>query len=329
MKVFIDTNMLLDMYHLSGPDLEELRKFVKLIENGKIDLLLPQQVVDEYWRNRESVIADALKRFRETKAQTTIPNIIRTYAEAVELRESAGKVNSMVGELTARARADIENGALKADEIVGELFSAVQVAAIDDEIVTRARRRIELGNPPGKKGSLGDAINWEWLMSNVPADEASPLCVLSADGDYESELVNGQLREFLLREWHGTHPDCAASLDKSLPEFLEREFPDIKLADEVEKSVAIERLENARGFMSVHRALSRLTTYDDFSEAEVRRLLKAYVGNNQIYWIIHDEDVEAFAYKLLGLAESEEALELTPDLWALLGDEPFWQPLPT
>src|SRR5882757_3295608 len=96
MKVFIDTNILLDIYHLSGPDLEELRKLTKMVEKGKVELLVSQQVVDEFWRNRERVIADALKRFRESKATAQIPNIIRTYPESKDLREAVDKVNNIV-----------------------------------------------------------------------------------------------------------------------------------------------------------------------------------------------------------------------------------------
>jgi predicted nucleic acid-binding protein len=48
MKVFIDTNILLDLYHMSGPDLEELGKLKKVLEKGKVELLLSNQVEDEF-----------------------------------------------------------------------------------------------------------------------------------------------------------------------------------------------------------------------------------------------------------------------------------------
>ena len=35
MKVFIDTNILLDFYHLSGSDLDELQKLVQLVKEGR------------------------------------------------------------------------------------------------------------------------------------------------------------------------------------------------------------------------------------------------------------------------------------------------------
>ena len=160
MKVFIDTNILLDIYHLSGPDLEELRKLVKLSERKKVELLVSQQVEDEFWRNREGVIADALKNFRESKAISKVPNIIRSYPEAQVLRDSVNLVNETVKKLNQIVSKDIEDKTLKADEILTELFSAIKVGEISDEIMNRARLRADIGNPPGKKGSMGDAINW-------------------------------------------------------------------------------------------------------------------------------------------------------------------------
>jgi predicted nucleic acid-binding protein len=164
MRVFIDTNILLDIYHLSGADLDELAKLVDLVKSGKVTLLVPQQVMDEFWRNREGVIADALKRFRESKAQATIPNVLRSYPSALKLRQAVDAVNEMVRDLTLQVTADIHSNALKADQIISELFSSSEVHTVPEPVVSRARLRVDLGNPPGKKGSMGDAINWEWLI---------------------------------------------------------------------------------------------------------------------------------------------------------------------
>lgn len=38
MNLFIDANIFLDFYHLSGGDIEELKKLVALVENGDIVL---------------------------------------------------------------------------------------------------------------------------------------------------------------------------------------------------------------------------------------------------------------------------------------------------
>jgi hypothetical protein len=58
---------------------------------------------------------------------------------------------------------------------------------------------MSVGNPPGKKGSLGDAINWEALLENVPDGE--DLYLIADDRDYFSVLDENKPREFLIREW--------------------------------------------------------------------------------------------------------------------------------
>lgn len=52
-NLFIDTNIFLSFYHLSGEDLEELDKLAVLIKKKQVQLLLPRQVRDEFYRNRE------------------------------------------------------------------------------------------------------------------------------------------------------------------------------------------------------------------------------------------------------------------------------------
>ena len=67
MHIFIDANIFLDFYRLSYGDLEELRKIAKLTENEKITLYLSELLVDEYSRNRENAIAQAVNQFKNSK----------------------------------------------------------------------------------------------------------------------------------------------------------------------------------------------------------------------------------------------------------------------
>lgn len=320
MKVFIDTNILLDIYHLSGPDLEELRKLKKMVQEDKVELLVSSQVVDEFWRNRERVILDAMKTFRESKATAKVPNIIRIYPQAKELKLAVDKTNDTVKALIAKATEDIENDALRADEVIRELFSAITVGEITDEIFIRAKRRTAVGNPPGKNHSLGDAINWEWLLEQEIQFWDDELILISSDGDYESELVKGKPRGYLVREWNEKNPSCKLVLEKSLTDFLLKRFPDIQLAEEVDKIAAIERLEESSNFASTHSAISSLNKYDDFNDAEIQRIVKAYLDNGQVLWILGDADVKSFATKIVGLAKSPRVKEVSAPLRELLDD---------
>ena len=52
-----------------------------------------------------------------------------------------------------------------------------------------------MGNPPGKRNSLGDAILWEFLLANAPDKE--DIYMISGDGDFDSKLDRDKLIEFL------------------------------------------------------------------------------------------------------------------------------------
>lgn len=122
MKVFIDTNILLDLYSLSGPDLDELKIVLKLMKRNKVELLVSKQVEDEFWRNREGVIRDALKHFKETKAISKIPNIFRTNAKCSELEKAIEVVNCLARELDKEVSRETDENKLKADKLINPVI---------------------------------------------------------------------------------------------------------------------------------------------------------------------------------------------------------------
>lgn len=79
MNLFIDTNIYLTFFHFSSDDLEELKKLIVVIKEGQINLILPDQVIDEFKRNREVKIADALKDLKSKKYLT----YFRKYANII------------------------------------------------------------------------------------------------------------------------------------------------------------------------------------------------------------------------------------------------------
>ena len=303
MDIFVDTNILLELYHLSGPDLEELKKIIKLAENQQITVHLPQHVSDEFWRNRERVIRDALDTFAKTKAVHFLPNIVRTNPKANELRKAVDQVNSLAKTLRQETETEINDNKLVADKLIDSFLKLCK--PVSPEIIQRAILRKQLGNPPGKADSLGDAINWEWLLAQ--AKIISDLKIISADKDFESDLIPGTPKEFLNREWEKASPFGSLTLYKSLPAFLKYHFPDIKLAGEIDKFTAIEMLEKSLSFAATHNAIDRLEKFDDFGDNEIIRIAEAYSSNSQVRMIIGDNDVKTFAMKIIPLAKTEQA----------------------
>ena len=297
MNIFIDTNLLLDLYHLSGPDLDELKKVIKLHQTSQIKIYLPKQVKDEFYRNRERVVKESIELFEKSKASSSLPNMAKTHDRIPELRGLQESFNQLVKDIKADVTLQAVESRLKADELIEVLFDQFKEESIDQEIILKAKDRQQIGNPPGKKDSLGDAINWEWLIVSVP--ELEDLNIVSGDGDFESVLTPGAVKDFLQREWRA-RKRSEIRLFKGLPELLKEYFPDIKLSDEIDKKDAILKLESSYNFAATHAAIAKLNKYDQFNENEQLRLVNAFIENQQVNWIVGDEDVFDFAKKLLG-----------------------------
>jgi predicted nucleic acid-binding protein len=109
MDLFIDSNVLLSFYHFTGDDLEELKKLIVLLEKKKLRLYLPSQVVSEFRRNRESKIADTLKRLKEQRLNLQFPQICKDYAEYAALRELQKSYEAQHAALLNKLSEDIEN----------------------------------------------------------------------------------------------------------------------------------------------------------------------------------------------------------------------------
>ncbi|TDY22577.1 hypothetical protein B0G81_2888 [Paraburkholderia sp. BL6665CI2N2] len=204
LNLFIDTNIFLNFYHYTNDDTGVINSLIERIAEEKIVLHLPQQVSDEWERNREVKLSTAANEFSKITFPDTIPRHMHglasadLYKQAVEQAKKAR--NHLVAEATVKAR----TYGLEVDAMLNLLFEAATKYPHDLAIFELGTRRAKLGNPTGKSGSVGDQYNWEMLLSKVPADD---LYIVTKDGDYVSALggtdENGGLyaNAFLKREW--------------------------------------------------------------------------------------------------------------------------------
>ena len=199
MNIFIDTNIFLAFYYFTSDDLVQLNKLIILLRHRKVVLWLPQQVVSEFQRNREKRIFDALKSLNEQKLTSRFPALCKEYEEYDELRACQKEYNQKFTALTKRIKQDVSDNKLKADEIINTLFGLGKRLSTGEEVVKLARLRFDIGNPPGKDKSLGDAINWEALLTKAPEYEA--MHVISKDGDFYSVMDDQSGKPFLCTEW--------------------------------------------------------------------------------------------------------------------------------
>ena len=297
MNIFIDTNVFLSFYHFTSDDLEEFIKLSVLIEKGEVVLYLPEQVQHEYWRNREVKIAEALKGLKKQNLSLEFPTLCKDYEEYSMLRDLQKDFEKEHASLVSKIDTDINKNTLKADKVIEELFAKAEQIETSDKLLDLANMRVGIGNPPGKNGSLGDAINWEALLSTVPDKEE--LYFIADDKDYFSALDKDKPKEFLIREWK-KKKKSEITFYRQISFFFKEYYPHIKLASELEKELAVQMLVSSGNFEATHLAVAKLNNYQDFSESQANEIVDAALTNEQVNWIISDSDVFMFLCWLVG-----------------------------
>lgn len=315
MNLFIDTNIFLGFFHLASDDLEELKKLAELIRRKKLRVLLPEQVEREFARNRENKVADAIKRFREIKLNMQFPQLAKDYSEYAELRRLMQSFDSLHRKLLDRITEDVANATLKADAIIETLFSLAQRQSTTDEIMRLALRRRDIGDPPGKNASLGDAINWETLLVAAPRGE--DIHLVSGDGDFASELDGDKLKSVLDQEWR-EKKHSEAFFYRSLSQFFKRKFPQITLASEVATDLLIADLARSSSFATTHGIIAQLSREAEPSLSQTEVLLRIALNNSQVGWILTDNDVREYYRQLIDRCGKRLKRDLVEEVEKLL-----------
>lgn len=299
MHLFVDSNTLLHLYTYSDDSLDELQKLSNLLKNKTIVLHIPQQVVDEVRRNRDSLVVEGLKILDKMTVNQGFPRVCGAYEEEYKIMRSAvNSFNEAKAQLISKLKKDINNATLKADIIIDELFENGKIYEVADDVIKKAQNRQIAGNPPGKNNSYGDAINWESLLKEVPAQ--SDLHLVSGDGDYASALNENSFNVFLENEWANVNGG-KIHFYTSLYKYFEKNAPQISLTDEqdTEKNELIDALATSPNFATTHLIIGKLSQYPYFSDAQVRKIIDAGISNPQINRIASDHDVEGFYSKLI------------------------------
>lgn len=317
--LFVDTNVLLAFYHFTSEDLDQLRKLVDLIAKGDLRLHLPDQTVSELWRNRENKLADAIGKIRSQRLDLQFPQICKDYEEYGLLRQLQRDFEAAHARLIDRVSTDAAATTLKADAVLKDICARGTRIATDGGIVERARLRADLGNPPGKPGSVGDAVNWESLLASGP--EKEDLHFVTADRDFGSPLDGIHFSPFLAGEWSGRKGGRIVPYQK-LSDFLKAHFAQIRLASEIEKDRLIAELANSGTFSMTHGVIADLSKFAEFTNEQVAAIVRAALANNQVYWIMTDEDVNTFMRRVIAgkegtldaatLADLKERLDPPP-----------------
>ncbi len=201
--LFIDTNIFLDFYRYV--DQEEALSMLKHIDDNHDKIITGSQVEMEYKKNRQTTILGCLKDFKVV--QGAAPPAFLSHAKAVgKIKKSREEIKSRVAALTRTATAVLENPAAndRIYQACQRLFRSPGDLNLSREkklrfrIRSLARKRFILGYPPRKPGdtSMGDAINWEWIV-HCASTYNSDVVIASRDGDY-GVTHNGQQ---IINDW--------------------------------------------------------------------------------------------------------------------------------
>ena len=250
---------------------------------------LTDQVRDEFKRNREAKITDAIKRFKEFSSAVQLPSFMKGYEEYEKLEAASKKFQKLHADLLKKAAKDIKTNNLVADHLIGDIFKKAHLLKTTPMLYAKAERRMAVGNPPGKNGSIGDAINWLLLVEHIP--KGQDLYIVSDDSDFYSDIDKQDINPFLADEWADKKKSKTVCY-KTLGGFLKDHFAGVTLSFDPQKKVLIDALENSGSFAATHAIVAQMEEYKYFSLQEAKALLDAAHINSQFGWIVGDPDVK-------------------------------------
>jgi hypothetical protein len=288
-NVFIDSNIWLSLYDYSSNDLSEFNKF-KLLVNKEVNLLVTQQVKDEINRNRDAKIKSVMDKFKVNNI--TFPNICKGYTdEYKKLTKAVSDYKTSHSKIIELINNDIPNVNLHADRVIRDIFESANVLPVTEQILAQAKYRFDVGNPPGKDRSYGDAINWVTLLCEINTYE--DLHFVSSDKDYRSIIDDCCFNSFLLHEWKSIK-NSELYYYPTLNEFTNKHTKNIELKSENDKELAINALFCSSSFVSTHNAIADLNNFSNWTNDQIEQLCQIALDNNQVYRILGDTDVYDF-----------------------------------
>jgi len=180
-----------------------------------------------------------------------------------------------------------------ADQLIERFFAGATTLPVTPEAIERARLRVEIGNPPGKRGGpIGDAINWELLLAHSPPDQ---LFYVTNDKDFYSPLGQDQPNAFLTAEWArvvGAPIGFVRYLSQLPQEAVPQEVLPVEDAPD-ERDDLVARLGASGNFADTHALIAALRRFPQFTPRQARELVAA-LNNSQVGWIAGDEDIWDF-----------------------------------
>lgn len=212
MLVFVDTNIFLDAYR--QPQSEVSQKLLTKLAEKADSVVCPSQVAMELRKNRQRFLGDFWKLLQGRQNPTYVPAFLAASEAAKELLDSENRTRQAMRSLQKEIEELLRRPA--SDPILAILDSITETCVRDTpedadtqrRVWEAAHRRFHSGAPPRKPDdvSLGDALNWEWILE-LSRGRDEDLMVVSRDGDYGTWIdPEGYVNEVLASEYARTNP---------------------------------------------------------------------------------------------------------------------------
>lgn len=190
--IFIDTNILLDFYRIRKSDIS--LKYLEEIERHKHNLILTNQVEMEFRKNRQKVILEAIGEVKKISAGTLSVPAILIDAKPVEMiKKAQQQITSQQRKIKERIDRLLSSPITqdKVFQTIQRIFKTESEYNLNRENKKRytirrlAIKRFYLGYPPRKKedNSIGDAINWEWII-DCASRTKKHIIIVTRDSDF-------------------------------------------------------------------------------------------------------------------------------------------------
>jgi hypothetical protein len=206
--VFIDTNIFLDFYRLGSR--EAGLTILDKLDQHKDAIITGDQVNMEFKKNRQKVILGVYGAMKAPDfGSLQLPPVVAQSKASRSLERHKKGIRNQAERLKKRLQSVIEDPS-RYDPVyrtVQRLFrhrGSYNLSREKDvrlEIRKLAEKRFLLGYPPRKlsDNSIGDAINWEWIV-RCAKDSGHGVVIVTRDSDYGATIegkpaLNDWLRE--------------------------------------------------------------------------------------------------------------------------------------
>ncbi|TCK64039.1 hypothetical protein DFQ05_2732 [Winogradskyella wandonensis] len=211
--IFIDTNIFLDFYRIRKSNVS--LKYLEQIEKHLDLIITSSQVEMEYKKNRQAVILESITEIKKIGTVTgKVPAILSDSKTVEMITKSRKDIQKRQKKLRDKIEKILKSPVYN-DQVyksLQKLFSNKSKINLNRENKKRftirnlAKKRFLLGYPPRKKSdnSIGDAVNWEWIVS-CAIDSGKNIIIVTRDSDFgcvydgESYLNDWLKQEFKQR----------------------------------------------------------------------------------------------------------------------------------